>query len=106
MTLLDIVVFLPLAGFLILLFAPKDNPNATRWTALTSSWPLMRAGVPTQMSASSVLEIASSLEVVARSLPARTWAASSSSSPGSITGEVPALTAATFSATESTPSTS
>src|SRR5713226_6945949 len=80
--------------------------SATRWTALTSSWPLMRAGVPTQMSASSVLEIASSLEVVARSLPSRTWAASSSSSPGSMTGEVPALTAATFSATESTPSTS
>jgi len=37
MTLLDIVLFLPLVGFLLLLFTPKDNPNASRWTALAIS---------------------------------------------------------------------
>lgn len=37
MTLLDAVVFLPLAGFFILLFAPKNNPNAIRWMALIIS---------------------------------------------------------------------
>jgi NADH-quinone oxidoreductase subunit M len=37
MTLLDIVLFLPFAGFLILLFAPKDNPGGIRRTALVVS---------------------------------------------------------------------
>src|SRR5579862_3844551 len=37
MTLLDIVLFLPLAGFVVMLFAPKDNPQAIRWTALIIS---------------------------------------------------------------------
>ena len=37
MTLLDIVLLLPLAGFLVMLFAPKDNPNASRWAALLIS---------------------------------------------------------------------
>jgi NADH-quinone oxidoreductase subunit M len=37
MTLLDIVLLLPLAGFLVMLFAPKDNPNAARWAALLIS---------------------------------------------------------------------
>jgi NADH-quinone oxidoreductase subunit M len=36
-TTLDIVLFLPLIGFLALLFTPKDNPNVTRWTALVIS---------------------------------------------------------------------
>jgi NADH-quinone oxidoreductase subunit M len=34
MTLLDIVLFLPLLGFLLLLFTPRTNPDAARWTAL------------------------------------------------------------------------
>ncbi len=37
MTLLDIVLFLPLAGFLILLLAPRDNAPAVRWTAFIIS---------------------------------------------------------------------
>jgi NADH-quinone oxidoreductase subunit M len=37
MTLLDIVLFLPLAGFLILLAVPKNNPAANRITALVIS---------------------------------------------------------------------
>ena len=37
MTLLDILLLLPLAGFLVMLFAPKDNPNASRWAALLIS---------------------------------------------------------------------
>jgi NADH-quinone oxidoreductase subunit M len=37
MSTLDIVLFLPLVGFLLLLFAPKDNPNASRWGALAIS---------------------------------------------------------------------
>jgi NADH-quinone oxidoreductase subunit M len=34
MTTLDLVLFLPLIGFLVMLFTPKDNPNVSRWTAL------------------------------------------------------------------------
>src|SRR6202049_4868590 len=34
MTLLDIVLFLPLLGFFLLLFTPRDNPDAARWAAL------------------------------------------------------------------------
>ncbi len=34
---LDLVLFMPLAGFLLLLFTPKDNPNVCRWTALAIS---------------------------------------------------------------------
>jgi NADH-quinone oxidoreductase subunit M len=34
MTLLDFVLFLPLLGFLLLLFTPRSNPDAARWTAL------------------------------------------------------------------------
>ncbi len=37
MTLLDVVLFLPLAGFFILLFSAKDNLDAIRWTALIIS---------------------------------------------------------------------
>src|SRR5262245_61371376 len=37
MTLLDIVLFLPLAGFLLLLFVPKDTPRASRMGALIVS---------------------------------------------------------------------
>jgi NADH-quinone oxidoreductase subunit M len=37
MTLLDVVLFLPFIGFLILLFAPKDNPGGIRRTALIIS---------------------------------------------------------------------
>jgi NADH-quinone oxidoreductase subunit M len=36
-TTLDIVLFLPLIGFLVMLFAPKDNANVSRWTALIIS---------------------------------------------------------------------
>ena len=34
MTLLDIVLFLPVLGFLLLLLTPRTNPDAARWTAL------------------------------------------------------------------------
>ncbi len=37
MTLLDTVLFLPLAGFLLLLLAPRSNPNASRVGALAIS---------------------------------------------------------------------
>jgi NADH-quinone oxidoreductase subunit M len=37
MTLLDIVLFLPLAGFLVMLLTPKDKPDVSRWTALIIS---------------------------------------------------------------------
>jgi NADH-quinone oxidoreductase subunit M len=37
MTLLDIVLFLPLAGFLILLLAPKANAHLIRWASLLIS---------------------------------------------------------------------
>jgi NADH-quinone oxidoreductase subunit M len=37
MTLLDLVLFLPLIGFLLLLLAPKDNPQASRMGALIIS---------------------------------------------------------------------
>jgi NADH-quinone oxidoreductase subunit M len=37
MTTLDIVVFLPLIGFLVMLFTPKDNANVSRWAALVIS---------------------------------------------------------------------
>jgi NADH-quinone oxidoreductase subunit M len=37
MTLLDTVLFLPLAGFFLLLLVPKDNPQASRMTALLVS---------------------------------------------------------------------
>ncbi|HLH44286.1 MAG TPA: NADH-quinone oxidoreductase subunit M [Bryobacteraceae bacterium] len=37
MTLLDTVLFLPLAGFFLLLIVPKDNPNASRMGALAIS---------------------------------------------------------------------
>ncbi len=37
MTLLDVVLFLPLLGFVVLLFAPKENTAATRMTALIIS---------------------------------------------------------------------
>ena len=37
MTLLDTVLFLPLAGFFLLLMVPKDNPQASRMTALLVS---------------------------------------------------------------------
>jgi NADH-quinone oxidoreductase subunit M len=37
MTLLDVVLFLPLAGFFFLLFVPKDNPHASRVAALLIS---------------------------------------------------------------------
>src|SRR5712691_3636594 len=80
--------------------------SATRWTALTSSWPLARPGVPTQMSASSLLAIASLLDPVARSLPARTSVPISSSRPGSTTGDDPALIVSTFAGAASTPTTS
>jgi NADH-quinone oxidoreductase subunit M len=34
---LDLVLFMPLVGFLLMLFTPKDNPNVSRWTALAIS---------------------------------------------------------------------
>jgi NADH-quinone oxidoreductase subunit M len=34
MSLLDIVLFLPLVGFVLLLLTPRSSPNAARWTAL------------------------------------------------------------------------
>ena len=34
MSTLDLVLFLPLVGFLAMLFAPKDNQNILRWAAL------------------------------------------------------------------------
>ncbi len=37
MTLLDLVLFLPLIGFLLLLLVPKDNPQASRMGALIIS---------------------------------------------------------------------
>ena len=37
MTLLDIVLFLPLAGFLILTVVPKDKPGVSRMIALVLS---------------------------------------------------------------------
>ncbi len=37
MNLLSAVIFLPLAGFLALLFFPKDKPGAIRWAALVVS---------------------------------------------------------------------
>ena len=37
MTLLDLVLFLPLLGFLLLLLVPKDNPQASRMGALMIS---------------------------------------------------------------------
>jgi NADH-quinone oxidoreductase subunit M len=37
MTTLDIVLFLPLIGFLVMLFTPKDDANVSRWTALVIS---------------------------------------------------------------------
>src|SRR3984885_3016022 len=37
MSTLDIVLFLPLIGFLLMLFTPKENPNISRWTALAIS---------------------------------------------------------------------
>ena len=37
MSLLDIVLFLPLVGFLLLVFTPKDNPNLARLMALAIS---------------------------------------------------------------------
>ena len=37
MTTLDIVLFLPLIGFLLMLFTPKDNANVSRWAALAIS---------------------------------------------------------------------
>ena len=37
MTLLDTVLFLPLVGFFLLLLVPKDNPNASRMSALLIS---------------------------------------------------------------------
>src|SRR6202451_1990138 len=37
MTLLDVVIFLPLLGFLALLFVPRDNPGASRMGALVIS---------------------------------------------------------------------
>ena len=37
MTLLDWVLFLPLAGFFLLLLVPKNNPQASRMTALLVS---------------------------------------------------------------------
>src|SRR5439155_14626950 len=85
-----------------------DSPM--RWpvltTASTSSCPLVRLGVPTQMSDTSDAAIASSLEVVARRRFAPTTRPSSSASPGSTTGGVAVLILATFSALTSTPITS
>src|SRR5438128_3079550 len=80
--------------------------SPVRTTASTSSCPLLRPGVPTQMSDMSDAATASSLDVVARRRPAPTTSASSSASPGSTTGGVAALTIATFSALMSTPTTS
>ena len=37
MTTLDIVLFLPLIGFLVMLFTPKDNASVSRWAALAIS---------------------------------------------------------------------
>src|ERR1700722_15367023 len=37
MSTLDVVLFLPLIGFLLMLFTPKENPNISRWTALAIS---------------------------------------------------------------------
>jgi len=37
MSTLDLVLFLPLFGFLLLLLTPKDNPVVLRWTALAIS---------------------------------------------------------------------
>jgi NADH-quinone oxidoreductase subunit M len=34
---LDLVLFMPLVGFLLMLFTPKENPNVSRWTALAIS---------------------------------------------------------------------
>src|SRR3989454_1594116 len=77
-----------------------------RTTASTSSCPFARLGAPTQMTHTSDVVTASSLDVVARRRPAPTTLAGSSASPGSTTGGVAALTIATFSALMSTPTTS
>jgi NADH-quinone oxidoreductase subunit M len=37
MSTLDIVLFLPLIGFLLLLFVPRDKPDTSRWAALAIS---------------------------------------------------------------------
>lgn len=37
MTTLDIVLFLPLIGFFVMMFTPRDNANVSRWTALVIS---------------------------------------------------------------------
>jgi NADH-quinone oxidoreductase subunit M len=37
MSTLDLVLFLPLIGFFVLLFTPKDNANLLRWTSLAIS---------------------------------------------------------------------
>src|SRR5277367_2422502 len=37
MTTLDIVLFMPLIGFLLMLFSPKENPSVSRWIALAIS---------------------------------------------------------------------
>src|SRR6266851_9121541 len=78
-------------------------PSATRRMASTSSWPLSRLGVPTQIRAKSDPETPSSVEVVARRRPAGVTSASSSPSPGSTRGEIPPLTMATLSGLMSTP---
>src|SRR5438132_3362997 len=77
-----------------------------RTTASTSSAPPARLGVPTQMSDNSEAATALSPDVVARRRRVPTTSASSSGSPGSITGERAAFTIETFSALTSTPITS
>ena len=76
-----------------------------RTTASTSSAPLARLGVPTQMSDISDAATARSLDVVARRRFAATTSAISSGSPGSITGERAAFTIETFSGFTSIPTT-
>ena len=78
-------------------------PSATRRMASTSSWPLSRLGVPTQIRARSDPATPSSVEVVARRRPCRDDLAQQLAQPGSTRGEVPPLTMATLSGLMSTP---
>ena len=45
MTTLDIVLFLPLVGFLAILFLPRENANLARWSALLISLAVFAASL-------------------------------------------------------------
>jgi len=77
--------------------------SATAATARTSSCPLARPGVPTQISAMSLASTASRPDIVAVSRPCATTSLSSASNPGSTIGERPAASMATLSGLMSTP---